>query len=78
MPSTVAEGYARARAMLDQPPPHPTSSTRHPGAVKASWITGTPASASPSRCSYQGRFASACASLASSPSSSQPTPPPSR
>ena len=78
MPVTVASGYARARAMLDQPPPLPTSSNLAAGRERVSCSVLIPDSAGASWLSYHGRLASACDSLASGPSSSQLTPPPVR
>ena len=78
IPTTAASGYARARAMLDHPPPLPTSSNLAAGRERVSCNVLTADSAGPSRLSYHGRLASACDSRASGPSSSQLTPPPTR
>ena len=49
IPSTAASGYARARAMLDQPPPLPTSSNLTAGRDSVSCNVLMPDSAGPSR-----------------------------
>jgi hypothetical protein len=74
----VASGYARASAIVDQPPPHPTSTIRVSGRRSAASRSVTPLSARGRACSNHGRFMSAWDSRMSVPNAAQLTPPPVR
>ncbi len=79
IPSRRAEGSARARAMVDQPVPQPTSRTRGSASLRSCPLTpGAAANHDPTSWMNMGRFIPAIPWRISGPKSPKATPPPLR